>query len=63
LVDDVLFMDFDISGYVSPALDLSYFLAASTTGDLRKTYLRNKKLKEIMDHINAIEAGDSLEGL
>jgi len=38
-LDGVVFIDFQIVGYVSPALDLVYFLAASTTGDLRRKYL------------------------
>jgi len=38
-LDDILFIDFQIVGYTSPALDLVYFLGSSTTGDLRKKYL------------------------
>jgi len=38
-LDDIVFIDFQIVGYVSPALDLAYFLAASTTGELRRNYL------------------------
>lgn len=36
---DILFIDFQMMGYMSPALDLVYFLAASTTGDLRRSYM------------------------
>eukprot|EP00092_Neocalanus_flemingeri_P008482 GFUD01009139.1.p1 GENE.GFUD01009139.1~~GFUD01009139.1.p1 ORF type:complete len:452 (-),score=161.32 GFUD01009139.1:183-1538(-) len=38
-LDGVVFIDFQIAGYVSPALDLVYFMAASTTGELRRKYL------------------------
>jgi len=38
-LDDIIFIDFQLSGYTSPALDLVYFLAASTTGELRAKYL------------------------
>merc|ERR1712013_649580 len=38
-LDDIIFIDFQLSGYTSPALDLVYFLAASTTGELRTKYL------------------------
>ena len=38
-LNDILLIDFQIVGYVSPALDLAYFLAASTTGELRRKYL------------------------
>ena len=38
-LDGVVFIDFQMVGYVSPALDLVYFMAASTTGDLRRKYL------------------------
>jgi len=38
-VNSVVFIDFQITGYVSPALDLVYFMAASTTGELRREYL------------------------
>jgi len=38
-LDDIIFIDFQLVGYVSPTLDLVYFLASSTTGQLREKYL------------------------
>jgi len=35
---DVVFIDFQLAGYASPATDLVYFLAASTTGELRRQH-------------------------
>merc|ERR1711915_1169567 len=36
---DVVLFDFQIPSYASPALDLSFFLDSSTTGELRREYL------------------------
>merc|ERR1712013_190706 len=36
---DIIFIDFQIPGYLSPAIDLAYFLYLSTTKEVRSKYL------------------------
>ena len=38
IVDDVVFIDFQMMSYGSPALDLAYFLSSSVTGEFMKEY-------------------------
>ena len=38
-LDDIIFIDFQIPGYLSPAIDLAYFLYLSTTKEVRSKYL------------------------
>jgi len=40
-VDDILYIDFQMVCYASPVLDMSYFLSASTTGDVRSRYIQH----------------------
>jgi len=40
-LDDIIFIDFQIAGYLSPAIDLAYFLSLSTTKEIRSKYLEH----------------------